>query len=1186
MNKLFTKIAALSVGLAMAIGVGVAVGSRAKEATPVHATPGTSPMKSTFNSKSWGVSSGDTWSSDKDAYQYSSPNVQVTAAYSGAGCTSNETYSNITKISVNALTTSKGVGNITIKVGNGSAQTICSLSKNTTATDYNLTYSTPVSGKVTMVVNCSTNSVYVRSITITYNATTPLTGITLSGTEVGGTSPNYTLSDLAKSDTTTGYTVTVGLTPTTATDQKVKVEHYDGDSVVNISPSSPITCSSGSGTFTVKSKGTATGTERLKISGNTETSVFRYLTVKVYDDSKEYHDVHFDSAGGSVSPEDESIEDGTTFTFPSAGTKLHYTFAGWKSPSDANLYAVGQTSPAVTDEITYTAQWTPVAKYNVTYEAQSGGTGSHVESNQWSDSYPLMAFADLSGVDADEGYRFVNYTVDGVDKDPGDNISLSGDTTVEVNFEEIPDEHEATFDFSKLDFSDWTNSYSGQSHTIEYEPGDVEFNDCAKQASGQTIDDIPVSKGGTIEFIAGDGITISEATFTLRQWGTKTKTVELWYSTDGGTSYTTTGITSTTFSVSDSDLPSDTNAIKITFSESANQVGIESLSIVYVGGSTPTPTTYSVTYDPNGATSGTAPTDENEYSSGDSVTVLGNTGNLAKTGYTFECWNTANDGSGTDRLPNSTFDISDDTVLYAKWHDNSDTTLLSFERNGTTNTYTSGYTFVAAAEAKSDYYQDGSGEERSLKLYRSSAPIISTAPTAISITAKLGGGSAQSLANPVYACYVDSSGEVIANTSVEITSEITAAAGSDFTAYLSAAGATSAYGVKIYHVKETGYNVRYYNFSVSYSNETVYTITYDANGGSGTMSPTIGTSPAVANCSYTYEGYTFERWNTQADGEGTDYAISTVVSSNIKLYAIWQEEIVPVGGNVTMTGVTSASAATVNGHSAIKCGASGTAGAMKLTLEQANITKIKVYIAGWKDDTHNTILVTINNSATISGEGLSDGKLTISQDAGINSGTPFTLDGEETDYRYEFTISANAPADTEITFTAEYASKCRFVVWGATDMFAETFATEFMSGITCDSSGSSAPVFGPSYSWSYFEGLFAGLDAEEQGRLHDATYTKSGSGSSTVITPDTVIANAVAKYDYIVGKYNPTLSSTSPYKDFIDRKPSPIGRATTIINILGGDTNSAATTTAIVVVSIVSAAAVGGYFFIRRRKVQ
>lgn len=86
--------------------------------------------------------------------------------------------------------------------------------------------------------------------------------------------------------------------------------------------------------------------------------------------------------------------------------------------------------------------------------------------------------------------------------------------------------------------------------------------------------------------------------------------------------------------------------------------------------SSPTPTTYSVTYNGNGNTSGTAPTDNTSYSSGATVTVLGNTGNLVKTGYTFNGWNTAADGNGTDRAVSSTFPISANTELFAKWTEN------------------------------------------------------------------------------------------------------------------------------------------------------------------------------------------------------------------------------------------------------------------------------------------------------------------------------------------------------------------------------------------------------------------------------------------------------------------------------------------------------------------------------------
>jgi uncharacterized repeat protein (TIGR02543 family) len=79
------------------------------------------------------------------------------------------------------------------------------------------------------------------------------------------------------------------------------------------------------------------------------------------------------------------------------------------------------------------------------------------------------------------------------------------------------------------------------------------------------------------------------------------------------------------------------------------------------------PATYTVTYDGNGKESGSAPVDGTSYSSNATVTVLGNTGNLAKSGYSFAGWNTAANGSGTGFAPSSTFSIAANTTLYAQW---------------------------------------------------------------------------------------------------------------------------------------------------------------------------------------------------------------------------------------------------------------------------------------------------------------------------------------------------------------------------------------------------------------------------------------------------------------------------------------------------------------------------------------
>ncbi len=76
-----------------------------------------------------------------------------------------------------------------------------------------------------------------------------------------------------------------------------------------------------------------------------------------------------------------------------------------------------------------------------------------------------------------------------------------------------------------------------------------------------------------------------------------------------------------------------------------------------------------VTYYPNGATSGAVPVDANSpYTSGDNVTVLGNSGNLAKTGMEFVGWNTSADGSGISYLAGNVIsDVKANIKLYAQW---------------------------------------------------------------------------------------------------------------------------------------------------------------------------------------------------------------------------------------------------------------------------------------------------------------------------------------------------------------------------------------------------------------------------------------------------------------------------------------------------------------------------------------
>ena len=151
----------------------------------------------------------------------------------------------------------------------------------------------------------------------------------------------------------------------------------------------------------------------------------------------------------------------------------------------------------------------------------------------------------------------------------------------------------------------------------------------------------------------------------------------------GGWSLTKTG------GVADGDLVAAADKKSAVFT--AHAAGTAVIKVVS-GSLTPTNSgtitvTSTVTYDGNGSTGGTAPTDpDSPYEYGVTVTVLGNTGNLVKTGYTFAGWNTQADGSGTDRAEGSTFTMgAADVTLYAKWT-SSVATLSDLTVNGTTIT--------------------------------------------------------------------------------------------------------------------------------------------------------------------------------------------------------------------------------------------------------------------------------------------------------------------------------------------------------------------------------------------------------------------------------------------------------------------------------------------------------------------
>ncbi|WP_284643449.1 S-layer homology domain-containing protein [Paenibacillus silviterrae] len=74
-----------------------------------------------------------------------------------------------------------------------------------------------------------------------------------------------------------------------------------------------------------------------------------------------------------------------------------------------------------------------------------------------------------------------------------------------------------------------------------------------------------------------------------------------------------------------------------------------------------------VTYNGNGNTGGSMPVDANEYTQGQTATVLGNTGNLVKAGYVFDGWGTAPNATEASHTAGGTINMTQSVTLYAVW---------------------------------------------------------------------------------------------------------------------------------------------------------------------------------------------------------------------------------------------------------------------------------------------------------------------------------------------------------------------------------------------------------------------------------------------------------------------------------------------------------------------------------------
>ncbi|TWI62665.1 putative repeat protein (TIGR02543 family) [Desulfobotulus alkaliphilus] len=259
--------------------------------------------------------------------------------------------------------------------------------------------------------------------------------------------------------------------------------------------------------------------------------------------------------------------------------------------------------------------------------------------------------------------------------------------------------------------------------------------------------------------------------------------------------------------------------------------------------------TYTVTYNANSATSGTAP-DTQTKTHGQNLTLATNSGNLARTGYTFAGWNTAADGSGTDYGEGATYTENAPLSLYVRWmHPPAVTTQAA--------------TNIGMIKAT------GHGNITDLGNPNPTAHGLCWATTA----------------NPTTAGTCINRGA--ANATLAFTVSITGL--SPGTTYHVRAFATNAAGI-VYGENKS--------FTTANPPPVTYPVIYMANGADSGVVPAGESKVHDQSLALSYNtgnlvraGYTFAGWNTAGDGSGTNYGEGTIYTLNaaLTLYARWTQ---------------------------------------------------------------------------------------------------------------------------------------------------------------------------------------------------------------------------------------------------------------------------------------------------------
>jgi len=368
---------------------------------------------------------------------------------------------------------------------------------------------------------------------------------------------------------------------------------------------------------------------------------------------------------------------GAEVTLTSAGdlVKTGYSFGGWnENTGGTGTNRNAGTGYTPTGDITLYAKWNPNT-YTITYKAGANGTGSDIV-----DSFVFENSISLRGANAAltrAGYSIASWSL----TDGGtQNYALSASYSSAANLILYPvwsaQTYTVTYDYDNATGGNGTASSSftsgGAAITLPSPTRTGYAFSGWHSDSNKTV----LVGGAAAQYSPTQSLTLY-AKWTINQY---TISYDGNLSDGGSTPNAVTQNYNTTFTVAANtftrlgysfvnwNAASAGNGVWYTESVSSYTVGASNATLYAIWSIN----TYTVTYNGNGSDGGTVPVDASSpYNYGSTVTVLGNSGNLTKSGFTFAGWNTQNDGQGSSRAATSTFVLGAANVtLWAVWTSN------------------------------------------------------------------------------------------------------------------------------------------------------------------------------------------------------------------------------------------------------------------------------------------------------------------------------------------------------------------------------------------------------------------------------------------------------------------------------------------------------------------------------------